>query len=123
MNYLSKVVLIYFFFGFYNIAFSQITTNKEDIKDKVSVFEVWAFVKPFTMKECYFINYGQKKFRPNNYDLVGQGIFDKDNRKFEKGEWLQLVQYLKTQGFEKKEERPGAIGDITGRVATFEKIK
>lgn len=108
----------------FSAAFSaQIITSKEDIKDKIDVFEVWAFVKPFTLKECYFINYGQKKFRPNNYDLVGQGIFDKDNRKFEKGEWIQLVQYLKSQGFEKKEERTGYIGDLTGRVVTFEKIK
>ncbi|MFY7845485.1 hypothetical protein [Chryseobacterium gambrini] len=118
-----KKFLFIFLLGFSCILSAQIITSKEDIKDKVDVFEVWAFIKPFTMKECYFINYGQKKFRPNNYDLVGQGIFDKDNRKFEKGEWLQLVQYLKSQGFEKKEERPGYIGDITGRVITFEKIK
>lgn len=102
---------------------AQIITSKEDIKGKVDTFEVWAFIKPFNMKESYFINYGQNKFRPNNYDLLGQGIFDKENRKFEKGEWLQIVQYLKSQGFEKKEERPGTIGDITGRIATFEKIK
>ncbi len=118
-----KKIIVALFIATSSFISAQIITSKEDIKDKVDVFEVWAFIKPFTMKECYFINYGQKKFKPNNYDLVGQGIFDKDNRKFEKGEWLQLVQYLKSQGFEKKEERPGTIGDITGRIATFEKIK
>lgn len=103
------------------LVFSQIITNKKDIKDQVSVFEVWAFKKPFTQKECYFINYGQEKFKPSNYDLLGQGISNKDNRKFEKGEWLQLVQYLESQNFYKDEERPETIGDVQGRIVTFKK--
>lgn len=118
-----KKIILLALLSFSYFASAQIIVNKEDIKDKTDIFEVWAFIKPFNLKESYFINYGQKKFRPNNYDFSGQCIFDKDNRKFEKGEWLQLVQYLKSQGFEKKEERPGTIGDITGRIATFEKIK
>lgn len=104
-----------------SFSFAQIKTNKEDIKDKVSTFEVWAFKKPFTMKECYFINYGQKNFKPNNYDLVGQGIYDKADRKFEKGEWLQLNDYLESQGFFKTDERKDNIGNVEGRIITFKK--
>lgn len=118
-----KKILLIGLVGMSISTFSQIITNKEDISDKVDTFELWAFVKPFTSKECYFINYGQKKFKPNNYDLLGQGVYDKDNRKFEKGEFLQLNKYLKDNGFQKSDERPATIGDIQGRVITFEKIK
>lgn len=104
-----------------SFCFGQITVNKEDIKDKVEIFEVWSFKKPFSSKECYFIDYGQKNFKPVNYDLMGQGVIDKDGRKFEKGEWLSLLQYLESQGFIKDGERSETIGDINGRVTTFKK--
>ena len=103
------------------LSFGQIIVNKEDIKDKVSIFEVWAFKKPFTSKECYFINYGQDNFKPANYDLLGQGIKSLDDKKFEKGEWLKLIQYLESQGFIKDSERDETIGDIKGRIITFKK--
>ncbi|WP_312922588.1 hypothetical protein [Empedobacter brevis] len=106
--------------GFVN---AQIITNKEDISEKVEMFEVWAFKKPFSLKESYFINYGQDKFKPNNYDLVGQGIQDKEGKKFDKGEWLKLVQYLEKNGFYKQEERAETIGNVEGRIITFKKEK
>jgi hypothetical protein len=103
------------------LGFSQINVNKEDIKDKVTMFEVWAFKKPFTSKECYFINYGQDNFKPSNYDLLGQGIRNANDDKFEKGEWLKLIQYLESQGFIKDDERNETIGNINGRIITFKK--
>jgi len=42
------------------LSWGQIIVNKEDIKEKATMFEVWAFKKPFTNQECYFIDYGQK---------------------------------------------------------------
>lgn len=114
-----KKILISLGVMFSSVIYSQIIVNKEDIKDKVDEFEVWAFKKPFTSKDCYFINYGQKKFTPSNYDLLGQGIIDKDGNKFEKGEWLRLSKYLREQGFKKESEREEYIGDLKGRVITF----
>lgn len=106
---------------FTTLGFSQIIVNKENIKESVLIFEVWAFKKPFTSKECYFINYGQNNFRPCNYDLLNQGIKNDVDKKFEKGEWLKLLQYLESQGFTKESERQETIGDINGRVITFKK--
>lgn len=106
-----------------SVGYGQIIVNKEDIKDKVTIFEVWAFKKPFTQKECYFIDYGQENFKPFNYDLKEQGIKDSEGKKFEKGEWLKLIQYIESQGFAKDSERSESIGDVQGRIITFKKTE
>ena len=103
------------------LTYGQIIVNKEDIKEKVTMFEVWAFKKPFTSQECYFIDYGQKNFKPSNYDLLEQGIKDKDGKKFEKGEWIKLYQFLESQGFVRDNEREEKIGNIKGRIITFKR--
>ena len=102
---------------------AQIVVNGNDITKEVDAFEVWAFKKPFSQKESYFINYGQDKFRPHYYDHKTQAVLTADGEKFGKGEWLQLVKYLKEQGFEKTDERLENIGDVQGRVVTFERLK
>lgn len=100
-------------------SFSQVIVNKVDVNDAAKTIEVWAFVKHFTVEECYFMNYGQEKFRPNYYDHKTQMISDKDRNKFKKGEWLKLTNYLESQGWEQKSERKATIGDLEGRVTTF----
>lgn len=100
---------------------SQIMVNEHDITTDTNTFEVWAFVKPFNTKESYFVNYGQDKFRPNYYDHKSQAVFNKDNVKFEKGQWLQLYNYILSMGYVQQSERQAKIGDAEGRVITFAK--
>ena len=99
-------------------AFGQIV-NKEEVQS--NTMEVWAFVKPFNNQESYFADYGQKKFRPHYYDHKTQRIFDNDGNYFKKGDWISLYEFLKSEGWEKTGERPQSIGNIQGRVITFER--
>jgi len=73
---------------------SQIIVNEVDITKETEMFDVWAFKKPLSSKESYFIDYGQDGFKIHNYDTKKQSIFNKDGVKFEKGEWIKLVKYL-----------------------------
>jgi hypothetical protein len=114
-----KLLLIALLFSFNS--FAQITVNKVDISNEVDTFEVWAFKKPFSNKESLFVNYGQDKFRPHYYDHKTQRILNGSGEVFKKGSWLKLSSYLKKQGWIKTDERSETIGDITGRVVTFEK--
>ncbi len=94
---------------------SQIVVNNTDISD-LEIFEVWAFKKPFTMKDVYFVNYGQKKFRPNYYNSPKQRI-----RGIERGEYLKLIQLMERNNYSKIDERIDFIGDNQGRVMVFKK--
>lgn len=94
---------------------SQIIVNGQDISNS-EIIEIWAFKKPFTMKDVYFADYGQDKFRPNMYDSKKQRI-----RGIEKGEGIKLLQLMKHAGYKKTEERVDKIGNIQGRVMTFKK--
>ena len=116
-----KKIVLFFALVICIYANGQIIVNGNDITKETETFEVWAFKKPFSQKEVYFANYGQDKFRPHYYDHKTQAIRNANGEKFEKGEWLQLLKYLKSQGFEKTDERQENIGDIIGRVITFEK--
>ena len=100
---------------------AQVIVNKVDLNKAVDTFEVYAFKKPFSTKECFFANYGQKAFKLHWYDDSSQAIFDNTGRKFEKGEWLQLSNYLKSQGWKKTDNRTEKLGNIEGRVVTFER--
>lgn len=91
------------------------------VKIDTELMEVWAFIKPFNNAESYFMDYGQKKFRPHYYDHKTQRIFNNDGKYFEKGEWLALYSFLKEEGWKKTDERASKIGDIQGRVITFER--
>lgn len=103
---------------------AQILVDKKDITQTVDMFDVWCFTKPFTTKECYFIDYGQTGFKPVNYDLKEvQTIRDSLENKFSKGEWIRLVNYLKLNGYEKTGEHESMIGNLKGRVVTFERKK
>lgn len=96
------------------------TVNNEKID--VDTFEVWAFKKPFNNKESYFANYGQKKFRPHYYDHKTQIIKDNEGKAFDNGEWLSLISFLKNEGWVKSDERHETIGNLQGRVVTFERL-
>ena len=100
---------------------AQIIVNNIDITNEVDTFEVWAFKKPLSNKESLFINFGQDKFRPHYYDHKTQRISKSDGFVFKKGSWLKLYSFLKKEGWVKFDERNETIGDIKGRVVTFEK--
>jgi hypothetical protein len=101
---------------------AQVTVNNVDLNTEVEMFEVWAFKKAFSTKESLFINYGQDKFRPHYYDHKTQRIFDDEGNYFKKGSWMKLYAYLKKQGWKKTDERKETIGEVKGRVITFERI-
>ena len=104
-------------------ASAQVVVNKKDINQEVKSFELYAFKKPFSTKESYFINYGQENFKIHYYDHKRQAVFNAEGEKFSKGSWLKLVEYLEAQGWEKTEERLENIGNNQGRVITFKRSK
>lgn len=109
-----------FLFAFTGVA--QVVVNGVDLNNEVDIFELWAFKKPFNNKESLYMNFGQDKFRPHYYDHKTQRIFNADGEYFEKGEYMKLSKYLKSQGWQKTDERYESFGDAEGRVVTFEKI-
>ena len=94
---------------------SQIIVNGNDISNE-SIIEIWAFKKPLTSKEVFFANYGQDKFRPHYYDHKTQRIDGVD-----KAESIKLLKLMRDNGFTKIDEREENIGNVKGRVLTFEK--
>lgn len=98
---------------------AQVIVNGNDINKTATTLEVWAIAKPFNTKESMFADYGQDDFKSHYYDHKSQAINDKDGKKFEKGEWVKLLNYLTSEGWEMKSERPGNVGDQKGRIITF----
>lgn len=113
---MKKAILLFAIIA--SVSMSAQTVNKEKVES--NIMEVWAFKKPFSNSESYFADYGQKKFRPHYYDHKTQSISDNDGNKFKKGDWVGLYSYLQSEGWEKTGERPATIGDLEGRVITFE---
>lgn len=103
---------------FCGICSAQTVNGKEINTD---IVEVWAFAKPFSNKESYFADFGQKKFRPHYYDHKTQRINDDNGNPFEKGEWVALLSYMKEKGWVVSGERPANIGNAQGRIITFER--
>ncbi|MEO7700325.1 MAG: hypothetical protein ABIZ04_13965 [Opitutus sp.] len=114
---LSAVALVLFSLP----ASAQVLVGNTDLNKSVTTFDLYAFKKPFNTKECYFVNFGQKDFKLHFYDHSSQSVRRADGTKFEKGEWLQMVNYLKTQGWTKTDQRTEKLGNIEGRVITFER--
>ena len=102
---------------------AQVLVNGMDINKEAEVITIYAFKKPFSTKECFFCDFGQDNFRLHYYDAKKQCIKDKDGRKFEKGEYVKLYTYLKSQGQEKIDEFEEMLGDIKGRAIMFERSK
>ena len=95
--------------------------NKTDISNETDLFELYIFKKPFSNKESYFVDFGQDKFRPHYYDHKTQAICNDSGKKFEKGTYIKLAKFLKSKGWAKTDERESSIGEVKGRVLTFEK--
>lgn len=65
---------------------AQVYVNETNLNTTVKQFELHIAKKPFTTKDCYYIDYGQK-FKEGDYDVVKrQAVCDSNNIKFEKGE-------------------------------------
>ena len=111
---------ILLFFLISTFSFSQKVNNKS-ISDETDVFELYAVAKPLSIKESFFVNYGQDKFRLHYYDHKTQAICDDTGKKFKKGDYLKIAKFLKLKGWKKTDEREVSIGDQKGRVVTFQK--
>jgi hypothetical protein len=109
-------ILMSFFFGYNQ------TINGVNISEKTKLFELYAFKKPFSIEESFFIDYGQDKFRPHYYDHKTQAIINDEGEKFKKGDYIGILKFMKLKGWQKINERESFIGDIRGRIITYEKI-
>jgi hypothetical protein len=113
--------LLYLFLLISNFTFSQVYVNKIDLNSEAKSFELHMAKKPFTSKDCYYVDYGQKDFKEHFYDHKSQAILDKDNVKFEKGEYMKLLNYLESQGWFKDSQRESELGDVNITIVLFRK--
>ena len=102
--------------------FGQLFVNKQDLNKSVKNFELHLAIKPFTSKQCLYIDYGQDGFKESNYDLSEkQSIFDSSENKFVKGEYLKLYNYLTSIGWEKDSQRESSLGDVKISIILFKR--
>jgi hypothetical protein len=104
-----------------NIAFSQVFVNNTNLNQNVKNFELHVAKKPFTSKDCFYVDYGQKDFKEHFYDHKIQAVFDINNVKFEKGEYLKLLNYLEQNGWVKDSQRETELGDVKINIFLFRK--
>ncbi len=102
-----------------NLCFAQVYVNTLDLNKEVKSFELHMAKKPFTQADCYYIDYGQKGFKEHFYDHKSQAVLDKDNVKFEKGEYLKLLNYLEAQGWVKDSQRESELGAVKIKIILF----
>ena len=102
---------------------AQVYVNGVDLNKESEIITIYAFKKPFSTKECYFCDYGHDGFRLANYDSKKQCIKDKNGKKFERGEYMKLYSYLKSQGWKKSDEFEESLGDNKGRAIIFERTQ
>lgn len=117
-----KKLLLIFLFGSLS-ANAQVIVNNEDLNQKVEMFEVYLMAKPFNTKESIFANSGSNDFKLQNYDTKKQSISNAEGKKFEKGDYLNLVQYLTDQGWEEGKSRDITLGNQKGTCVIFKRKK
>lgn len=89
---------------------AQVYVDSTDLNTAVKYFELHITKKPFSTKDCYYVDYGQKDFRERGFDNESQSVHNKDSVKFEKGEFVKLVNYLGEQGWIKDGQRETKSG-------------
>jgi hypothetical protein len=117
-----KKILIVIFIITTNAAFGQLIVNNQDLNKTVKNFELHLAIKPFTSKQCLYIDYGQDGFRESNYDLnEKQSIYDSTGNKFVKGDYMKLYNYLTAIGWEKDSQRESSLGDVKISIILFKR--
>lgn len=92
-------------------SYGQLYVGDVDLNVTVKTFELHVAKAGFSNKERLYIDYGQKKFREFDYDsditTYGQfqAIYDSNKVKFKKGEFIRLMNYLDSQGWEQVSQR------------------
>ena len=87
---------------------AQLVVNGVDLNKEAKTIEVYQSKSylPFAFRDRLFIDYGQKGFYDFKYSFVmTQSIFDKDGRKFKRGEHIRLLNYLREQGWTALQDR------------------
>ena len=101
---------------------NSLMVNGQDLNTTVKMFELYSSKKPFTNKECFYIDSGNNNFKSQNYDVTkNQSIFDKDGKKFEKGENMRLAQYLDDAGWVEAATRQTTQGDVPVTVVRYKR--
>ena len=116
-----KSIILGLFLIIAGTGYSQVIVNKTDLNKSVKTFELHMAKKPLTSKDCYYVDYGQDNFKEHFYDHKKQAAFDGNNRKFEKGEYMKLLNYLESQGWVKDSQRETNLGDVDITVFLFRK--
>lgn len=118
-----KKILLSTFLVFSITSYSQVVVDGVDLNNEVQMFEVYLMQKPFSVKESIFANSGKNNFKLQNYDTKKQSIYNAEGKKFEKGQYLELYNYLISQGWESTDEHQVKLGNNTGRTIMFKKKK
>lgn len=100
---------------------AQVMVDGKDLNKEVETFEVYLMMKPFSTKESIFANSGLNDFKLQNYDSKKQSILNAEGKKFEKGQVMELYNYLSSQGWEKVDERSVSLGNQSGKAIIFKK--
>ncbi|WP_417365630.1 hypothetical protein [Flavobacterium beibuense] len=118
---MKKIFLLFLFVTIG--AKAQVVVNGENLNEKVTMFEVYLMAKPFSTKQSIFANSGSNNFKLHNYDTKKQSIYNADGKKFEKGEYLNLYNYLVEQGWEEATTRQVTLGNNEGSCIIFKRKK
>lgn len=118
---LRRLAAVAILFGLASATQAQVYVNDVNLNTTVTQFEIHMCKKPFTTKDCYYADYGQK-FKEGDYDVVKrQAIYDSTGTKFEKGEYVRMLNYLNATGWKRSSQRITKIGNIDVQVILFEK--
>lgn len=102
--------------------FGQLFVNGNDLNKTAKSFELHLAVKPFTAKQCLYIDYGQDGFKEANYDLSDkQAVYDSVGKKFSKGEYMKLSNYLEATGWIRDSQRESNLGDVKISIMMFKR--
>lgn len=106
---------------------AQVYVGDIDLNTTVKSFELHVAKAGFSNKDRLYIDYGQK-FREFDYDVENgtygqsQGVYDSAKVKFKKGEYLRLINYLDSQGWQQVSQRtisPPAFSDSKSIITAY----
>ena len=101
---------------------NSLMVNGQDLNTTVKMFELYSAKKPFNFIESCRVKTKNNNFKSQNYDVTkNQSIFDKDGKKFEKGENMRLAQYLDDAGWVEAATRQTTQGDVPVTVVRYKR--
>ena len=98
----------------------EVKVNKKDI-ETYSYIEVHSGIKMMTTRECVFIDTGDNKFKPVNWDLTkNQSVFF-DGKRLKPKDSSKLKKYLLSNGWKIADKTESSIGTIKTNITVYTK--